>query len=131
VLHVRNSDGTERMLLDVTALDPGGLTTLDGWTPSREGDRLAYPLSTGGDEESRLYVMDVTSGQTLEGPMAGEQLLHPEESDSVLDGVRWLDGADAGRVGAPAAHDHAAGGPTGLHRAGHRTRPDTLTSLTP
>ena len=74
---MRNRDGTERMLLDVTVLDPGGLTTLDGWTPSREGDRPAYLLSTGGDEESRLYVMDITSGETLEGPMAGEQQFHP------------------------------------------------------
>jgi prolyl oligopeptidase PreP (S9A serine peptidase family) len=84
VLHVRNSDGTERMLLDVTALDPGGLTTLDGWTPSREGHRLAYLLSTGGDEESRLYVMDVTSGELLEGPIERAKYAS----------IAWLPGGD-------------------------------------
>ena len=45
-----------RVLVDPMALDPEGTTTLDAWSPSWEGDRLAYQLSTGGDEESRLYV---------------------------------------------------------------------------
>ena len=73
VLWVRESgtDGatTERVLLDVMALDPSGLTTVDSWTPSREGDRLAYQISTGGDEESLLYVIDVATGELLEGPI--------------------------------------------------------------
>ncbi|MGH4024313.1 MAG: prolyl oligopeptidase family serine peptidase, partial [Pseudonocardiaceae bacterium] len=73
VLWVRETgaDGTttERVLLDVMALDPSGLTTVDSWTPSREGDRLAYQISTGGDEESALYVIDVTTGELLEGPI--------------------------------------------------------------
>ena len=42
------------------------------WTRGRrrcEGDRLAYQLSTGGDEESRLYVLDVATGELLDGPV--------------------------------------------------------------
>lgn len=70
VLFVREPDGTERVLLDVTELDPSGLTTLDSWTPSPEGDRLAYQLSVGGDEESRLYVLDVGTGDRVEGPIS-------------------------------------------------------------
>ena len=63
VLRVREPDGTERVLVDPIALDPDGTTTLDAWSPSWEGDLLAYQLSTGGDEESRLYVLDVATGE--------------------------------------------------------------------
>jgi prolyl oligopeptidase len=68
-LLVREPDGTERVLVDPTALDPAGTTTLDAAVPSIEGDRLAYQLSTGGDEESRLYVLDVATGERLDGPV--------------------------------------------------------------
>ncbi|WP_091323889.1 prolyl oligopeptidase family serine peptidase [Geodermatophilus ruber] len=69
VLRVREPDGRERVLLDPMALDPSGTTTLDAWSPSWEGDRLAYQLSTGGDEESRLFVLDVATGKQLDGPI--------------------------------------------------------------
>jgi len=69
VLHVREADGTERTLLDVMAIDPSGLTTLDSWVPSVKGDRLAYQLSAGGNEESLLHVLDVATGQRLDGPI--------------------------------------------------------------
>ncbi|WP_336028768.1 prolyl oligopeptidase family serine peptidase [Geodermatophilus sp. FMUSA9-8] len=69
VLRVREPDGTVRVLVDPMALDPSGTTTLDAWSPSWEGDRLAYQLSTGGDEESRLYVLDVATGEQLDGPV--------------------------------------------------------------
>jgi prolyl oligopeptidase len=69
VLRVREADGTVRVLVDPTALDPTGTTTLDAWSPAWEGDRLAYQLSTGGDEESRLYVLDVTTGEVVDGPI--------------------------------------------------------------
>jgi prolyl oligopeptidase len=69
VLRVREPDGTVRVLVDPMALDPQGTTTLDAWSPSWEGDRLAYQLSTGGDEESRLFVLDVASGEVLDGPI--------------------------------------------------------------
>lgn len=60
---------TERVLLDPIALDPDGLTTLDAWQPSKEGDRLAYQISVGGTEESVLYVMDVATGEIIDGPI--------------------------------------------------------------
>ncbi len=60
---------TDRVLLDVIALDPSGLTTLDLWSPSHEGDRLVYQISTGGDEESTLHVVDVATGELLDGPI--------------------------------------------------------------
>ncbi|QUH00537.1 S9 family peptidase [Saccharopolyspora erythraea] len=69
VLHVREADGSERVLLDVTEIDPSGLTTLDAWSPSLEGDKLAYQVSIGGDEESLLHVVDVATGERVEGPI--------------------------------------------------------------
>ena len=69
VLRVREPDGTERVLVDPMAVDPSGTTTLDAWSPSWEGDRLAYQLSTGGDEEPRLFVLDVGTGEQLDGPI--------------------------------------------------------------
>ena len=62
-------DGTERTLIDPIAIDATGLTTLDGWQPSKEGDLLAYQLSEGGTEESVIRVMDVASGEILDGPI--------------------------------------------------------------
>ena len=69
VLLVREADGTERVLVDPSALDPSDTTTLDSAVPSIEGDRLAYQLSAGGNEESTLYVLDVTTGEQLDGPI--------------------------------------------------------------
>jgi prolyl oligopeptidase len=68
-LLVIEPDGSERVLVDPGALDPAGTTTLDAAAPSYEGDRLAYQLSTGGDEESVLFVLDVTTEERLEGPI--------------------------------------------------------------
>src|SRR5215210_6227128 len=61
--------GTERTLIDPIALDPSGTTTLDAWQPSKEGDLLAYQLSAGGTEESELFVMDVATGDRVDGPI--------------------------------------------------------------
>jgi len=69
VVHVREADGTERVLLDVNRLDPSGATTLDAWSPSLEGTLLAYQVSVGGNEKSSLSVIDVESGDLVEGPI--------------------------------------------------------------
>jgi prolyl oligopeptidase len=69
VLLTTDPDGTERVLIDPMDLDPEGTTTLDRWEPSAEGDLIAYQLSSGGTEFSRLYVMDVATGANVEGPI--------------------------------------------------------------
>src|SRR6266705_2672975 len=66
VLVVREGD-VERVLIDPSALSDDDTTTLDGWVPSVEGDRLAYLLSEGGDEEASLRVMEVDTGEVLDG----------------------------------------------------------------
>lgn len=85
VLYCRVGDEQDRVLIDPMALDPTGLTTLDSWQPSKEGLRLAYQLSVGGTEESELYVMDVTTGETIEGPI----------DRCRYSPVAWLPGAEA------------------------------------
>ncbi len=69
VLYTLDANGGERVLLDPIAIDASGLTTLDSWQPTKQGNRLAYQLSVGGSEESAVYVMDVASGEILEGPI--------------------------------------------------------------
>jgi prolyl oligopeptidase len=82
---VREADGSERTLIDPAALDPSGKTTLDSWQPDKEGRRLAYQLSVGGDEESSLSVLDVDTGEVVDGPL-------PRTRYSP---VAWLPGGEA------------------------------------
>lgn len=72
VLHVREGsapDAAERVLVDPMALDPTGTTTLDAWQPCIEGHLLAYQMSEGGTEESVLRVLDVRTGEVVDGPI--------------------------------------------------------------
>ncbi len=78
-------DGTERVLIDPMDLDPSGLTTLDTWQPSKEGHLLAYQVSEGGTEESVLRVLDVVSGDLVDGPIDRAR----------YSPVAWLPGAEA------------------------------------
>ena len=69
VLCTRLANGLIEVLVDPMAIDPSGLTTLDAWQPDKEGRLLAYQLSEGGDEESLLWVIDVTTGSLVDGPI--------------------------------------------------------------
>jgi prolyl oligopeptidase len=62
VLYVRE-DGADRVLLDPADLDPNGLTALDWWYASPAGNRVAFGLSTNGDERSTLGVLDAETGE--------------------------------------------------------------------
>jgi prolyl oligopeptidase len=85
VLHTVDPDGTERVLIDPMAIDPSGRTTLDSWQPSKEGHLLAYQLSEGGSEESVLRVLDVGTGQVVDGPIDRAR----------YSPVAWLPGGEA------------------------------------
>ena len=61
--------GTGRVLVDPMAIDPSGRTTLDHWQPDKEGRLLAYQVSSDGSEESLLRVIDVASGEVIDGPI--------------------------------------------------------------
>lgn len=68
VLYVRDGlFGVDRALIDPNRLSADGTIALDWWNPSWDGGLLAYGLSEGGDENSTLRVLDVTTGQDL-GP---------------------------------------------------------------
>jgi prolyl oligopeptidase len=69
VLCTQVGDSSVQVLVDPAAIDPSGLTTLDDWQPDKEGRQLAYQLSEGGDEESLLRVIDVTTGALVDGPI--------------------------------------------------------------
>lgn len=65
-LYLREGDATEgRVLIDPNALDAKGLISLDWFTPSPNGELLAFGLSRAGDENSTLHVMEVASGKWL------------------------------------------------------------------
>ena len=75
----------ERVLVDPVVLDPAGTTTLDSWQPSKEGALLAYQTSTGGTEESVLHVLDVATGEVVDGPVDRAR----------YSPVAWLPGGEA------------------------------------
>src|SRR6516165_692458 len=77
--------GREQVLVDPMDIDPSGRTTLDGWQPDKEGRLLTYQLSAGGDEESLLRVLDVASGEVVDGPI----------DRCRYSGVAWLPGGKA------------------------------------
>jgi prolyl oligopeptidase len=85
VLITVGPDGAERALIDPSVFDSSGQTTLDGWFPSQEGRLLAYLISAGGSERSVLQVMDVETGDTVDGPI-------DRASHSL---VAWLPGGEA------------------------------------
>ena len=95
-----SEDGAERELINPSALSEDHTTTLDAWVPSKEGDLLAYQLSEGGNEEASLRIMDVATGEDIDGPIdrcryssvawlpGGEQLFYVRRlpPDAVPDG---------------------------------------------
>jgi prolyl oligopeptidase len=85
VLLVTEPSGEERVLVDPIAVDPTGRTTLDAWSPSKEGDLLAYALSEDGTEWATIRVLDVATGEVVDGPITRTR--HPS--------IAWLPG---GRV---------------------------------
>jgi prolyl oligopeptidase len=118
VLHLREPDGTERVLFDPVAFDPTGRTTLDGWVPDLEGRTLAYQLSSGGDEQSVLHVLDVATGEDVEEPID-----RCRYSD-----VAWLPGGEEFVFVRMVAEDEAPAGEQAFHRRVWRHRVGTPTA---
>ncbi|MEO8483231.1 MAG: prolyl oligopeptidase family serine peptidase [Acidobacteriota bacterium] len=57
--------GADKVLIDPAVLDPSGLTTVEWFSPSNDGTRLAYGTYRAGDENTTLHLLDVDSGQRL------------------------------------------------------------------
>jgi prolyl oligopeptidase len=63
-LYVR--EGTvDRVLLDPAALDANSLITIDWWFAGPNGRYIAFGLSSHGDENSVLHVLEVERGERL------------------------------------------------------------------
>jgi prolyl oligopeptidase len=112
VLLVREDDGSERALIDPGALSEDGTVTLDGWFVSREGTRVAYQLSQGGDEDSRLWVLDVATGEVVEGPI--------ERTRACV--VAWLPGGEEYVYGRRLPAEQVPAGEEQFHRRVWRHR---------
>lgn len=108
VLHVSDADGPARRLVDPMSFDGDGLVVLDAWQPSLDGTRLAFQISRGGTENSVLHVLDIDSGELVDGPVHGCR----------YSPVAWFPGAETfcyvrerrvwrHRVGTPAEQDVA------------------------
>ncbi len=72
VLYVRDGvESSDRVLLDLNALDAAGTTALDWYFPSEDGKLLAYGLSENGSEESVLHVLEVDTGELRPDQITG------------------------------------------------------------
>lgn len=128
-LYVRDRGGEPRMLFDPSSFDSGEQRHAISWTvPSPGGRRVAVGIAPDGSEMAEFHVLDVDSGQRLEGPIAGTWLgiVHWIDEDAMLLGrmreippgtppaEAWLDAqVHLHRVGTPIAEDvHVFG--TGL-----------------
>jgi len=122
VLYTATPAGGERVLVDPMAIDGAGTTTLDAWQPDRDGRLLAYQLSQGGDEESLLSVMDVATGENVDGPID-----RCRYSD-----VAWLPGGKAFYYSRRLPPEAVPGGEEQyhrrvyLHQVGGATRDDVM-----
>jgi prolyl oligopeptidase len=74
-----------RVLVDPQSLLGDETAALDWYHPSRDGRRVAFGTSVGGDERSVLRVLDVGSGEQL-----GDEIPHTRAAS-----VAWLPSADA------------------------------------
>ncbi len=60
-----DGDDSARLLVDPAELSADATTAIDWYHPSPDGRLVAYGLSEGGDEDSVLHVLDVTTGDVL------------------------------------------------------------------
>ncbi|MEO8155499.1 MAG: prolyl oligopeptidase family serine peptidase [Rhizobacter sp.] len=65
VLNAKADLTSERVVLDPTAIDPSGKTTIDWFKPSRDGTIVAVSLSKNGSEDGTLYLYRTDTGKQL------------------------------------------------------------------
>jgi prolyl oligopeptidase len=70
--------GTTRLLIDPATLGSGEQhVSLDWWSASPDGTKLAYGLSKDGSEDSVLHIMDVASRAILPARIRDTQIAYP------------------------------------------------------
>src|SRR5579864_2526019 len=58
--------GTERLVVDPVKLDPSGMTAIDFYAPSADGQRVAVSLSRNGTERGDVHVFESETGRELQ-----------------------------------------------------------------
>lgn len=61
-----SATGPWKTILDPNTLRADGTVALSGWTPSKDGKRIAYLTSEAGSDAQTLHIFDVEKGVTLE-----------------------------------------------------------------
>ena len=64
---------SRKAVLDPNALDAKGLTSMDWFTPSFDGSKVAVSLSQNGSEDGTLHIFDVASGKEIDKPIPSVQ----------------------------------------------------------
>ncbi len=62
VLKSAHEAGTDHVVVDPGVIDPSGKTTIDFYTPSRDGALVAVSLSRNGSEDGTVYVFEAATG---------------------------------------------------------------------
>lgn len=62
---MKTIDGEKTVLVDPNGWSKDGTTAMDWWTPSRDGDYLAYGRSVSGAERGVLHIINVAAGEEL------------------------------------------------------------------
>ncbi|MAY73356.1 MAG: prolyl oligopeptidase [Phycisphaerae bacterium] len=116
VLYVRDAGSDDaRELLDPAKLDDSGLTSLDWYSPSPDGDLVAFGLSFAGDENSTLYLMNTATGEWLADEIPGKTRMSG-----------WLRGSDAFFYSRLEDLDDAYSSTTAYHEIGRHWRNDPV-----
>jgi prolyl oligopeptidase len=113
--------GKTRLLIDPTVLDTAtSHVSLDWWSVSPDGSKLAYGLSRDGSEDSVLHILDVASGSVLPERIPGTQVGYPSW---LPDNSGFFYNQLTGKVNTPGRYlDSRAR----LHRLGHDPAKDPI-----
>ena len=116
VIYVRDGlDAEPRVLLDPNALSEDGLLTVSWYTPSQDASLMAFGMYEAGDENSTLYVMDVSTGEWL-----------AEEIPGKVGSVQWLPSNDGFFYRRLADLDDPYSAQFKFHRLGTHHRQDAI-----
>jgi prolyl oligopeptidase len=65
VMNSADEPSTERVVLDLNALDASGGTSMDWYVPSPDGLRVGISLSAGGSESGDVHIFEAATGNAL------------------------------------------------------------------
>jgi len=68
-LDAKADPASRKSVLDPNTLDAKGLTSIDGFVPSPDGQLVALSLSKNGSEDGTVHVYDVASGKEIGDPI--------------------------------------------------------------